>query len=231
MTAEFQERIRNKFPNAIEVTDESDLPIPDEMSEQFPRELVDSLAQAINRRFQFKTFDEIWTVNLTRNFVALETSKYVNWEEFREYTQLILSAILKSYALPFFTRIGLRYVNIIDRELLGLEQFEWSELLAGFIAGPLVLSEQLHIPEQRGSFQVEYGNPLDIVHVRHGLLTDVTNESKSVYVLDNDFFTNDETITEVDDVIGKVDGYNTQNRRLFRSCIKDTLHTAMGPLR
>ena len=233
MTAEFRERIRSRFPLADEDTDESDLPIPEEIAEQFPKELVESLSLAVNRTFQFKTLDGIWTISLARNFIALETSQYLKWEEFRDHLEFALMALAATYKVQYFTRIGLRYVNFIDRDALELQQHEWNELLEDFIAGPLALRKDgFHIPEHQGMFLIQLDNPDDAVRLRHGLIGgDSEANTKSVYVLDNDFFTGADTLTEVHNVLEKVDGYNVQNRRLFRSCIKETLHTAMGPKR
>lgn len=231
MTADFREQIRSRFPLAEEDTNESDLPIPDELAEFVPKELVDSLSLAVNRSFQFKTIDRIWTISLSRNFVALETSSYVNWEEFREYLQLALLALVQSYGVQYFTRIGLRYVNVIDRFALELQNYEWHDILEDFIVGPLALQDcGIRVAEHQGTFLVELNSPEDVVRIRHGLIENASSaDMHSVYVLDNDFFTVADTLTEVDNVIGKVDEYNTQNRRLFRSCIKQRLHTAMAP--
>lgn len=233
MVADFREQIRSRFPLAEEDTDESDLAIPDELAEQFPKELVDSLSLAVNRRFQFKTLDKLWTISLSRNFIALETSRYVKWEEFREYIQLALMALVESYKVQYFTRVGLRYVNVIDRSALDLQNREWHELLEDFIVGPLALQDDsIRVAEHQGIFLIDLDSPVDVVRIRHGLIESTSNaDAPSVYVLDNDFFTRADTLTEVDNVIGKVNGYNIQNRWLFRSCIKQRLHTAMGPKR
>lgn len=231
MTAGFQDIVGSQFPFADDDTDGSELPIPEEMSDKFPDELLQSLSAAINRRFQFKTADRIWTISLTRNFVALETSKYSNWEEFREYLQLMLSALSQSYRVPFFTRIGLRYVNVIDRDTLQLSECDWHELLADFIVGSLVLEKEgCSIPERKETFLVELENSEDVVRVQHGIFTDTAGTStRDVYILDNDFYTRDGILTEVGSVITKTNKFNLENRRLFRSCIKSRLHDGMGP--
>ncbi len=231
MTAGFQDKIRSRFPFAEEHTDESIPLMANEMSEQFPKELVESLSAAINRQFQFMTEDKVWTIGLTRNFAALETSNYEKWEDFRKNIDLTLSALVESYKLPFFTRVGLRYVNVIDRVGLGLQGCEWRDLLADFITGPLAIQGyELHIPEYKATHMIELENPEDVVRIQHGLIGESsTEEYKSVYVLDNDFFTKADTVTEVDNVIRRLDDYNSQNRGLFQSCIKDKLHRAMGP--
>lgn len=231
MPADFQQRIRTEFPVAREDVDGYGAPVPEDIVQHFPQELLDVLSARINRKFHFETRDKTWTITLTSSFVALETNQYVRWEEFRHYLKLVLSAVSETYQIGFFTRIGLRYENVIDRIQLGLEASTWKSLLADFVLGPLVQSDSAEtVQEHNGTFLIQLDNSEEVVRVRYGLVTEKAGDPTNVmFMLDHDFFTKNDVDTEVDDVVKRVNIFNTSNRGLFRGCITDKLHAAMVP--
>ncbi len=231
MPVEFQEMLRHEFPLFEEVNDESDLTLPESIAHFVPKELVDSLTSFGNRRFQLMTKDENSIISLTKDFIALETKRYRHWEEFRKYMELALTAFVEVYSPAFFTRIGLRYRNIIDRGSLGLESAAWHELLSSFVLGPLTEEEAFSsVVENHGVFSIRLNDQGDFVRVQHGLGTEKNSSSaEEMYLLDNDFYTELETATEVHNVLGILDRYNAFNRRLFYWCIQERLHVAMVP--
>lgn len=228
LPADFQEIIRKEFPIYQENNEISNLQLPENVMQAVPKEMLEMLGGAGNRRFQFKTQDGNWGITLTKDFIALETSNYSNWEEYRKYLEIALNAFVKIYEPSFLTRIGLRYVNVIDRPALGLEDCSWYELLADFILGGLAVAEiRDEILEHKGSMIVQLEHKEDLVRIQHGFVQDNSNPLNIMYLLDNDFYTTNET--EVNNVIDKLNNFNTLNRRLFRRCIKDRLHISMEP--
>ena len=230
--AEFQERLRDKFPIFEESLDGATLQLPESLLQIVPREIMDSLSATSNVRYQFMTNDRIWTISLTRDFVALETSRYTCWEEFRENIEIILRALVDSYAPAFLIRIGLRYQNIIDRRVLDLEDFAWKDLLADFVLGQLAQFEtqNYEVIEQNGRSLLKLNDEQELVRMDYGMVVDRSADTSNVlYLLDNDFYTNAETSVEVNRVIDKLNHFNIYNRKLFRRCITDRLHEAMEP--
>lgn len=229
--AYFQEKVRAEFPEFHEVYDGTHVSLPDSIANIVPKELRDSLTSRGNKRYEFKTTNLNWSISLTKDFLALEVKQYYRWEEFREYLLLALDALIKIYEPAFFSRIGLRYQNVIDRDSLGLISTPWKDLMSGFILGPLGENTMMSsIVENHGSFSLRLNDEGDLVRVQHGLGSDTDDEdSKEKYFLDNDFFTSVKAPAEVAYVASKTDGFNSLNRRLFRSCIRDTLHDAMCP--
>ena len=231
MPAEFQQHIRNEYPVAQEDLEGQALPVPDDISQHFPKELLDALSTRVNRRFQFTTRDKIWTITLTNSFVALETNKYERWEDFRENLKLMLTAIIQTYQIRFFTRIGLRYQNVIDRRVLGLEDSAWNTLVSEFVLGPLAVSESSEtVHEHNGTFLIQLENREEVARVRYGLVTEKSGDPTNVmFILDHDFFTKNDVETEAGNVIKRVNVFNSANRGLFRRCITAKLHDAMVP--
>jgi uncharacterized protein (TIGR04255 family) len=229
MPADFQEIIRKDFPIFQENNEIANLQLPEKFKHAIPQEMLGMLGSGGNRQFQFKTQDESWVISLTKDFIALETSDYSNWEEYRGFLELALNALVDIYAPSFLTRIGLRYRNVIDRDELGLSDYSWHELLADFILGGLALPEiRDEILEHKGSTVVQLENNLGLAHIQHGFVQDKSETPSNImYLLDNDFYTTEET--EVNNVIDKLENFNTTNRRLFRWCIKERLHGALEP--
>ena len=220
--ADFQDRIRSSYPNYQEPTNQQ-LTLPAGVPSQ--------LGQLLRSTpHQFSSEDGSWTVSLSKDFLALITTKYRKWEEFKEQLAEPLKALLDTYQPSFFSRLGLRYRNIISRSDFSLGDEPWSNLLQAHIAGELSSPDDipLSVEELHKNILVELKQHSAHVRVRHGLATkDENGTSEKVYFIDNDFYTEEKT--EVKDAATALDYFNNQSHRLFRWCIRDTLHTAMEP--
>lgn len=97
--------------------------------------------------YHFVAADNLWKINLTRNFIALSTLRYTGWEDFAKEMDKPLAEFIRIYKPAYFERVGLRYVNIISREKLSLRDSAWTELIApaylGAMAEPDVLEENV----------------------------------------------------------------------------------------
>lgn len=229
--AKFQEEVRQAFPLYKQSGDSMRLPLPEGFDQLVPHELRQALTMHGNRRYLFQSDDRNWTLSLTGESMALEVKHYRRWEEFRQYLKMATAALVGVYAPAHFSRVGLRYQNIINRAELGLGQFEWRNLLTSFVLGPLGNDElSSRVVEKHGAFSVRLEDEGDFVRILHGLEIDEANEDSSEkYLLDNDFFTSQNLSAEVQHVANKTNSFNSLNRSLFRSCIKERLHMAMGP--
>jgi uncharacterized protein (TIGR04255 family) len=222
LPAGFQERIRALFPlfeaSVIEVAPG----IPKEVWDVV-RKMPGLTVQGGHR--SFISIDRRWTLNLAKEFLALQTSDYLRWEDFRSHLEPALNALEVEYKPATYTRIGLRYRNVIRRSALGLGDAPWQELLKEPLTG------ELAAPDISGSIESAtratlvrlpgYGGK---VHIRHGLLTE---QDETAYVIDNDFFT--ESQTESANAFTVLQYFSAQANRLFQWCISPRLHQAMGP--
>jgi uncharacterized protein (TIGR04255 family) len=214
--AQFQDRIRTQFPLLEE---KSALGIPDEIANVFAMEMKTT------KNYHFNSTDGEWTVNLTRDFFALTARRYKRWEEFREHLATPLEAFITLYTPVYFTRVGLRYRDLIKRSTLRLAQRPWEDLLEPHILGPLAKPEvSRHTDLQRSEFRIALTEGVGTVHVRHGLHRD---GEEPCYVIDCDFYNDSQTGTG--DAYARLDHFKRRAGRLFRWCIKESLHRAMGP--
>jgi uncharacterized protein (TIGR04255 family) len=229
LPADFQDRVRRSFPNYAE-KGEWKLQFPAELEGQIPSEIMSQALQSTaTKNYEFKSEDGSWKINLTRTFVGLTTSNYHRWEEFTEMLALPMSALLEFYPPEHFTRIGLRYVNIIRRSRLEMPDRPWSALIKPHILGILAAPR---IGESVRNFESQYEVGLSDgeggVRIRTGLVQASDNE-EICYKIDNDFFAGKRL--EVGQVAtNKLNFLNSRSGRLFRWAITDALHEAMEPV-
>jgi uncharacterized protein (TIGR04255 family) len=221
--ARFQEIIRESFPLLGE---EDSTPIP-ELPPELSQLIRASLQQQIPRKtWRFTTEDTSWAVTLTRESFSLSTTAYKSWEEFRGRLEGLLGALRDEYHPSFITRIGLRYQNLIVRSLLGISGAPWSDLLQPHIAAEYSctdLSPAIQEVVHRALIGLSANSK---VNLRHGTAFK-QGKNEPLYLIDNDFFTEEKT--EVASVLCRLDHFNRESGRLFRWCITQRLHDAMGP--
>ena len=191
--ADFQDKIRNFFPKYSE-TPETLVEVPREIRTQVPDEILKNMFPTSGgKNYAFASEDDHWKVNLTRSFVALSTNKYLRWEEFREKIQIVLDALENSYKPSYFTRIGLRYIDIIRRSELKLENENWNFLLNEFVLG--VLSSKdigQHVENFENKYEIRLSDDASIVRVITKFVKYIDNEEIG-FMIDSDFYCTERT--------------------------------------
>jgi uncharacterized protein (TIGR04255 family) len=218
---EFQERIRSHFPLMQKV--------PDGLPPGLPPEVAQVLrAQTAIAAYNFMVEDRTTTVTLTPQSLALSTTNYTRWEDFRNNLRVPLAALSDQYRPSFFSRIGLRYQNAIDRVRLGLSAVSWSELLRREILGELALPQLENNLEGVVDRKLRFKNPdgSGSVAIHHGL-ANVQGHDGLCYVIDTDFFTNEKK--EIANAEAILNHFNELAGVAFRWCITDKLRGALRP--
>lgn len=222
--AAFQERVRKDYPLFQEKRGTADaMGLPPELEKILSRDLPIRLNEV---NYEFTSADEIWKLNLAREFLALTTCKYENWGMFRDRFGVALSALIEEYKPPFFDRVGLRYRDVIRRSELGLDGVAWSELLNPHIAGELcspAIASEIQAASHTVAVRLEGSSH---VRIRHGLARR-KGLDEECYLIDSDFFS--EERVETSHATELLDYFKKQAARLFRWSIRDRLHEAMGP--
>lgn len=129
---EFQDAIRADYP-ILEIT--SGVLVVDMLGERSPD------AQRLDTVYHFKSEDLQWQASLSRNFVALTTKDYKRYEDFKQRFEKLVNVFEEIYKPSFYSRIGLRYQDLIIRSSLGLVEEDWAALIPPHIA------PELHSPE------------------------------------------------------------------------------------
>ncbi len=224
----FQERIRAEYPVYKAPGQDG----PGGLPPGLPPELAKLLSGPLkvqNQQHHFISGDERWRVSLDPSFVALTTSAYPGWDEFEDRLRALQEALIEIYSPAFFERVGLRYVNVIDRVRLGLENRPWSQLLGPAAAFPAIGDERL-LREAQHALVFDIGQS-QVARLTHGLVVIRSKRTgeRSGYKFDSDFFTLSRT--EVSAAHATLKSFNVQARQLFRWCISPELHEAMEPER
>lgn len=213
--AEFQDAIRRDFP-IYEAKTSANVKVSKVLGLQLNLSTTEH---------QFKSEDETYVVSLAKDFVALTCTAYTKWEEFRGFLQQATEALENFYEPSLYTRLGLRYVDVISKSKLGLDDANWTDLLQPYILGELVREEiQDSILGLTHVLEVDLKETEGRVRVVHGL---EKREDETVYKIDADLFVEEKT--EKDNAFAQLKEFNRRAARLFRWCITDQLHRAMEP--
>lgn len=224
----FQSAIRKEFPLFNEKT-EFQIQIQQGNDPKILSKFMESIPPRTEKKnFEFFSDDNIWKINLTRNFIALSCSQYSKWEEFSEKFQKPLETLIKLYEPEYFLRIGLRYINAINRSNLNLANEPWANLLKPHISGVLQTSEVAdNITDYQSTTEILLRDEFDgKVRLVTGFVQSL-NTGEQSFLIDTDYFTNNKTnISSAFDVLNS---FNRKSGRLLHWCITDLLHTAMEP--
>lgn len=220
---EFQEKIRGQFPNFSE---KIGMNFSMNVDDSIPKELIDHV-QKFNSNHEFISEDEVWKINLTRNFIALTCTDYTKWEDFKEMFMGPLGAFREIYSPQYFKRVGLRYIDVIQRSKLSLDEVEWKDLLQPYILGfnsiPDIASR---VKSMSSRHEVLLSDEKSIVGIVTKFVKPLTRE-EICFMIDSDFFIDEHLSFEK--AIEKIDFFNKQASRLIRWCITEKLHKAMEP--
>lgn len=222
---EFQEAIREQFPiyqRRQEVPAPKLTGVPGNLTLQNQEPVINH---------QFGTTDGSWRVNLTSKFVSLTCSKYTSWEEFAAHLDQPLAAFIKVWKPAHFDRIGLRYLNFISRQQLGLEGVPFSQLIAPCYLGLLAEEDVQETAASRSTVDCEMairGGCRVKLHAGPGKVKRGTKEDPEVkFIFDQDLYMNGPVPLNLS--AGALQTLHSQADAIFRGAITTRLHEAMGP--
>lgn len=162
--AGFQESIRNLYPRFN--------------AEQFERLEVSGSPATPQRRFGLSQSAPIWRhtdeearwrVSIAADFIAIETPRYRDFEEFLDRLMFVLNAIDRTVHPGDSTRIGLRKINVLSHPDVSTT-IDWRHFLRRELIG-IVGTEH---PGQLmfGLSDIRFGEGLSELTVRHGAVPD-----------------------------------------------------------
>ncbi|MBI2853257.1 MAG: TIGR04255 family protein [Chloroflexi bacterium] len=226
--AGFQDRVRADYPlyerkePAFQFTN-----VPKEFSaifEQLP--FPKSLGIASQK---FMTKDKTRSISLSQDFLSVAETDYKRWEMFKVEVEKAEQALRQEFRPAFYSRIGLRYKDLIIPQAIGLGGKKWNELLQNHIVGELGdqdVADNISEITTRSIIQLSEV-PGAIVVLSHGLVKDQSGQA-AAYLLDADFSL-EKPAEGIDGAFEVLEEFHGLAGRLFRWAIRDTLHQAMGP--
>ena len=138
-----------------------------------------------------------------------------------------MNSFIEVYNPVLYTRIGLRYIDIIVRSQLNLDETPWEELIRPEIIGVLATPKlKDNIAEFQSSFVVGLQDNESVVRVVTGTAKAVSS-GETCFMIDSDFFTTKKR--KADEILTKLDYYHDKALGLFQFCITEKLLQAMNP--
>ena len=224
LPSNFQDRIRSQYP----YYEEEKSYLPERISgiiEQLSN--IGSLKKTFEEpNHKFTSENKKTHVNLTQDFIALTDNNYKSWENFSQEMNLVAQALEEEYKPNFYTRIGLRYIDIIEREKIGLGDIAWSKLLnpalIGLLGDTTLQTAPVHIISE-AEFDIRIEG-ISKVRLRHGL---IYKNHQEQYLIDTDCYT--EERSEFDAIPSILKSFNRTAGDLFRWTLSPKLRDALGP--
>ena len=220
----FQDGIRASFPGYQKIV------------EQQPP--VNGQPQTVNNH-AFISADGKYKLNLTKNFISLSTVSYTCWEDFAGWLDEPLGRFIEIYKPAYFERVGLRYINAISREKLGISGTAWSELISSEYLGILGGAyDEKSIA--KCAVEAEMSLTADVkvkLHSGPGFIkrnVKVGNAVRSVqdpeqrFIFDQDVYSSGNI--RLPDAVSQLEEIHRCADNLFGDAITDELHDALGPV-
>ena len=139
-----------------------------------------------------------------------------------------MKAFFQFYRPPIFTRIGLRYQNLIRPWEIGLDGRSWKDLLQPYIAGELASGLQdAEIVRHQTVATIKLDDD-NFLLLRHGLVTHKETQ-RPAFLIDGDFYNDKQRGADFDGTLGVTEQLHAYSERVFRWSITDAVHVAMGP--
>lgn len=222
---DFQEAIREDYP---QYSARKEAPAP-KLTGAPGKLSLEKQPETVN--YQFVSADGVWRVNLTSRFISLSCSRYSRWEEFAQHLDKPLAAFIRIYKPAYFERVGLRYLNFISKEMLGLTNSSFADLISPCYLGPL---QEEDVPDHtvtRCTVDVEMairGGCHLKLHAGPGLVKQNGVQDKQVrFIFDQDLYMSGNVPVNMS--AGALQTLHSQAYSVFRGAITDTLHVAMDP--
>ena len=224
--ADFQERIRRDYPQY------------EKKIEQLPPQMVNGkpVPQGTVNNYQFVSAEGQWRVSLTKGFIALSTYGYTRWEDFAKRLDVVLAAFIETYQPSYFSRVGLRYMNALNKDAVGLEESSWRDLIApGYLGlmGDDDSARQNFIKCEQTVTATMPGGAKANIKCGPGLLRKVDNRTRQVeelkvFLLDLDVFFDGKM--PLGQVAGALNIVHDNAGSLFAGAVRRPLLDAMEPM-
>ena len=177
------------------------------------------------QQHRFLTADRTRTVVVGPRVLALEVTDYSEWGDFSRHLNAARAAVEEIYQPAFYSRVGLRYQDVIRRGMLK-DSSNWTDVIKPPFLGLLGAKELSSIQEQGTVALIALDRQGSFIRLNHGLGID-EDTKESVYVIDADFYTEERQHgTDIDDLLRY---FNVEAGNLFRWAITPALHDALGP--
>lgn len=221
---DFQEQIRDRYP-FLETFDEQLDKVEEVLNPQLAAMMMQKAER--NKNYDFISKDGKTKVGLTSTFIAISTFEYDSWECFRERIRSVLPIFESIYMPPFYSRMGLRYLNVLNRGKLGLEGKKWEELVQPSLFGIVKKEHESKIKSYISEIEYET-DEVDVFSRTHFEFVRENAQAEISLLIDCDYFTL--KVMEPDKIHEQIEKLHLASSQFMHSAITEELHKAMQPV-
>lgn len=91
------------------------------------------------KNYIFLSEDRKTRIILNNTSLTITTREYNSWKNFSKICFHISDVFIETYKPIFFNRIGLRYINVIERSVYNVANEEWNRLIKPEYLGPYLV--------------------------------------------------------------------------------------------
>ena len=218
----FQERIRERYPFfEQQVEEQGDILYNPQIKATTLRKTGE------NKNYAFITEDNQTKINLTPSFIAISTMAYTQWEEFRKHIEYVIPVFEEEYKPSFYTRVGLRYTDVITRSVLGLGDKPWTELMKPHVLGMITSDHEVGVKSYLS--ETEYETKVEgALSKAHFEFVHVNEQPELSLLIDCDYFALG--ITKTDTMNAVAEKLHDASSQFIQTAITQELHEAMQPV-
>jgi uncharacterized protein (TIGR04255 family) len=226
---EFQQYVMKKFPNYDSKTE-----YQSEVTVNLENEKADVSASMGNHKRRklhiFVSEDQKWKITLAKDMVAFTTVDYKYWEDMAARTVDVIKALVESYHPLYFNRVGIRYIDAIDRSVYGVEDVPWCELLQPHICGSFSYQTDEDVKVRGCSVGSEIA--INDIYINYTSGTGLIDRHDGTmpheaFILNCDYYYSKKT--NIDGIGPISEKLHLLSHKFFRESITDRLHKAMHP--
>lgn len=218
---DFQEAVRSRFPA---LSTEHSLHIAATVGQ--PQKVITTPPPV--HRFEGYKQREGTFVSLAQNFFALSTTNYQGWAEFAEDLSFVAEAALSIYKIPYATRIGLRYVNMLDVHNTKSKNF-YPDVLNVVRPELTAILQTEAIQEPTLITHLKVKHEASIFSFRYGVIQDEENK-ELLFSLDFDQYIEEKVELDSQTLVSIGDEFHDLIYNAFRWCIRNDKFVLFEPL-
>lgn len=218
LPVEFQNSVRDDYPE-LQINLPNKLPneIPEEVRNVIMREIMNSGS----KNYYFLSENNDWRISLSKESLSLSNhGTYKDFEEFLEKVSKLLTNFESKYKPAYYTRIGLRFRNIISPKIIGKEDLNWQNIIPNVIASEFNdenLRKSLSTFQKVSNYQNEEGDRLNLLHSFSkvaGKFKGLNLNKEEAYIIDIDCYNINKT-KGINDVIKKLNIFRGRKNDIF----------------
>lgn len=182
---------------------------------------------AENKNYAFISKDKKTKINLTPSFISISTKEYTQWEDFKKQIEFVIPLFENEYQPSFYTRVGLRYIDVIIRSELNLNEKHWTELIQPHVLG--LVTQEIENGIKSYFSEMEYETKEEqVLSKAHFELVHINNQRELSLLIDCDYYILE--ITNLNEMKSKAEKLHTASSQFIQTAIMPVLHQAMQPV-